>query len=147
MEGLVRVIDSLDVGKLADLPERLRLPFKQWPTIDLKSAIVWSPKAPSPGDVVRFTIAVANAGRRDADRAAVSILIGIPQANGDELKEIRREWFPRIAAGTEQRLDISATLPRGDAMVGVHVNSQTNKRVREINVEDNDSVAVLLPKP
>jgi hypothetical protein len=27
------------------------------------------------------------------------------------------------------------------------VNSQTNKRVREINVEDNDSVAVLLPKP
>jgi len=147
MEGPVRVIDSLDVGKLADLPERLRLPFKQWPTIDLKSAIVWSPKAPSPGDVVRFTIAVANAGRRDADRAAVSILIGIPQANGDELKEIRREWFPRIAAGTEQRLDISATLPRGDAMVGVHVNSQTNKRVREINVEDNDSVAVLLPKP
>jgi hypothetical protein len=147
MEGPVHVIDSLDVGTLADLPERLRLPFKQWPTIDLKSAIVWSPKTPAPGDVVRFTIAVANAGRRDADRAAVSILIGIPQADGEELKEIRREWFPRVAAGTEQRLDISATLPRGDAMVSVHVDIKTIKRAREINVKDNDSTAVLLPKP
>ena len=130
--------DSLDVKTLSDLEAQAALPADQWPTVDLKSSITFSPGKPLRGQPVRFTISISNAGLRDADRAHVNIYLGIPDDN-QEMKEIRRDWFPRVPAGRTVSFDISATLGRGDATI--MVNTRAFGPVREGNEKDNDAVA------
>lgn len=130
--------DSLDVKTLSDLEAQAALPADKWPTVDLKSAITFSPSQPLRGQPVRFTTSIANAGPRDADRAHVTIYIGIPDDN-QEMKEIRRDWFPRVPSGKTVSFDISATLGRGDATI--MVNTRPFGHVREGNEQDNDAVA------
>ena len=133
-------VDSLDVKTLADLESRMRLPFDQWPTVDFRTAVTWVRETPEPDNLVRFRISVENRGQRDADRAAVSVLLSIPQFTGKPT-EIRREWFPRVPAGETARLEIFARVPRGDATVIVSAATTHGfKRVREINSNDNDTV-------
>jgi hypothetical protein len=128
------------VDSLSNLPSRVSLSFGQWPAVDFRSAVSRASGTPQSGNFVRFTISVRNVGRRDADRAAVSILLSIPQEPGLS-RDIRREWFPRIPAGETASIDISARVPRGDATVMVSVTTTAGfKRVRERNPEDNDAV-------
>jgi uncharacterized repeat protein (TIGR01451 family) len=137
----LETLDSLEVTSLSAIENRLQVPFKAWPTVDLKTDVSWSPQVPKPGQIVRFTISVANVGRRDADRAEVTIFISMP-LNDQDLKEIRQDWFPRVAAGKAVTLDISAQLGRGDATVVVQAGAtDTFKRVRETNGKDNEVVA------
>ena len=140
-------VDSLDVETLADLESHIRQPFDQWPTVDFSSTVSWQRETPQPDNLVRVRISVENKGRRNADRAAVSVLLAIPQENG-ELKEIRREWFPRIPAGTRVSLDLFARLSRGDATVMVSTATTHGfKRIRETNPGDNDTVGhIQLPR-
>jgi uncharacterized repeat protein (TIGR01451 family) len=134
-------LDSLDVVSLSALEDSLRRPFAEWPTVDLKTEVTWSPRTPKPGEVVQFTFSVTNLGRRDADRAEVTIFISMP-LNNEDLKDIRRHWFPRVPAGKTVTLGISARLGRGDAtIVAQAAAKETFKRVRETNGEDNDVVA------
>jgi hypothetical protein len=140
-------IDSLDVETLADLESHIRQPFDQWPTVDFSSTVSWQRESPPPNTLVRVRISVENRGKRNADRAAVSILLSIPQQDGEH-KEIRREWFPRIPAGTSASLDLFASLPRGDATVMVSTATTHGfKRIRETNPGDNDTVGhIQLPR-
>ena len=71
----------------------------------------------------------------------------MPQQNGGQ-KEIRREWFPRIPAGTSASLDLFARPPRGDATVMVSTATTHGfKRIRETNPGDNDTVGhIQLPR-
>jgi hypothetical protein len=93
-----------------------------------------------PGQKVRFNIGVANTGGRDAERAHVTIYVSMPM-NNTELKEIRREWFPRVPAGRSVELDIPTRLGRGDAVVMVRAAEEGSKQVRELNTNDNEAVA------
>jgi hypothetical protein len=140
-------VDSLDVETLANLESDIRQPFDQWPTVDFKSTVSWARETPQPDTLVRIRISVENKGRRNADRAAVSVLVSIPQENGEH-KEIRREWFPRIPAGTSASLELFARLSRGDAMIIVSTNTTHGfKRIRETNPGDNDTVGhIELPR-
>jgi len=134
-------IDSLDVASLSRIEDRLRLPFNEWPTVDLKTQVTWLPGIPKPGESVRFTFSITNAGQRDADRAEVMIYIAVP-LNNEDLKEIRRYWFPRVPAGKAVSLDIAATLGRGDATIVVQAAARgLSKSVREVNGEDNEVIA------
>jgi hypothetical protein len=77
-----RHIDSLDVPALAALPQLLNVPFEKWPTVNFESTITWDPPNPAPGDTVRFSISIRNAGpkvgrsrlgqRRESDAAATT---------------------------------------------------------------------------
>jgi len=135
--------DSLDVPSLSAIHACLAMRFDDWPTIDLKPAVSWTPTKPSPRTSVRFRITVANLGRRDATRAHVRIYIAIP-LNDEDQKELRREWWPRIPAGKAMSLDISATLGRGDATIVVDASAQEGpKRLREVNSEDSNVIAVI----
>ena len=143
-----RTLDSLDVSGLLDIPDRLRLPFDEWPIVDLKTTVTWSPQQPRPGQVVRFTFSIANLGGRDAHRAEITIYISVPQNN--ELKEIRRSWFPRIPAGTTVSLDISVQLGRGDAtIVAQAAPKETFRRMRAVDADAvntaDDEVVVEIP--
>ena len=135
-----RPIDSLDVGSLSSIEERLRLPFDAWPAVDLKTSVRSIPTNPLPGQDVRFIVGVANTGGRDAERAHVTIYVSMPLNNTD-LKEIRREWWPRVKAGQSVELDIPTQLGRGDAVVMVQAAERGSKHVREANGSDNDTVA------
>jgi hypothetical protein len=135
-----RPIDSLDVRSLPSIEEHLRLPFDAWPAVDLKTSVRSIPTNPLPGQDVRFIVGVANTGGRDAERAHVTIYVSMP-LNNTELKEIRREWFPRVAAGRSVELDIPTRLGRGDAVVMVQAAERGSKHVREVNQNDNETVA------
>jgi hypothetical protein len=135
-----RSIDSLDVRSLSSITQYLGLPFDKWPAVDLRTSVRSTPTNPSPGQDVRFIVAVANAGGRDAERAHVTIYISMPLNNTD-LSEIRREWFPSIRAGQSVELDIPTRLGRGDAVVMVQAAAHGSKHVREVNTKDNDTVA------
>ena len=137
-------IDSLDVGRLLNVAPALAVPFDIWPAVDLKTAITWTPQTPKPDDTVVFTFSVANVGKRDLERAEVNILIAV-SLNDTDLKEIRRVWFPRVPAGKTVRLDISARLVRGDAMISINAIPHSSKRLREENADDNNTAAVILP--
>jgi hypothetical protein len=140
----LRTLDSLDVTALRQIQDRLRLPFGEWPIVNLTNAVAWFPHQPRPGEVVRFTFSVTNIGGRDADRAEVTIYIAVPLDNNDlnDLKEIRRSWFPRIPAGKSVSLDISVKLGRGDATIVVQSGPKEGfKRMRPVNADDNEVVA------
>ncbi len=133
--------DSLDVKTLSDLEAQARLPIEQWPAVDLKTTISYTPSRPSPGQVVRFTITISNSGPRDADRAHADIYIGIPD-EAQNMKEIRRDWFPRVPSGKTVSVDISATLGRGDATIIVNTTPHgVGLYARERNDTDNDAIA------
>jgi len=141
----VRHIDSLDVKSLVELDGQLALPFDEWPAVDFKSAIAWAPEKPLPGNTVTFKITVENTGKRDAERASVHFLLGIwLPCCGESVKEIRREWFPHIPAGSSASFEISALLPRGDAIAHVAVSTGPGMaRTRESNPDDNDTTVVI----
>jgi hypothetical protein len=130
-------IDSLDVPSLSAIHARLVVRFDDWPTVDLKTTVNWT--ALAPGTTARFTITVANVGRRDLDRALVNIYIAIP-VNNEDLKELRRDWWPRIPAGKAVSFEISAQIGRGDVSIMVDAAPKSAKRVREVNSEDNGFV-------
>jgi hypothetical protein len=75
-------VPSLDVPALAALPQLLNVPFEKWPTVNFESTITWDPPNPAPGDTVRFSISIRNAGpkvgrsrlgqRRESDAAATT---------------------------------------------------------------------------
>jgi hypothetical protein len=144
----MRTTDSLDVASLAELESQCTRPFDEWPTVDFKSAIVWRPEKPLPGDVVTFRITVENKGKRDAERAAVHLLLGVSlPCCGQSVKEIRREWFPHIPPGGSVSFEISAQLPRGDAIAHVSVSpGPTLAAVRESNADDNETTVVVGPE-
>jgi hypothetical protein len=138
------VDDSLDVAALGVLEQQLQKRDDEWPSVDFKSAVTMTPSSWMPGDVVRFTFWIENVGKRDAERAWVSVLIGVAPSDGQESIEIRREWFPRVAANGRVAFDVSARLPRGDAMVHLSVRpGPTMKRVVETNPGDNDTSTVV----
>jgi hypothetical protein len=130
-------IDSLDVPSLSAIHARLALRFDDWPTVDLKTTVSWTPLVP--GTTARFTITVANVGHRDLDRALVNIYLAIP-LNNEDMKEIRRDWWPGIPAGKAVSFDISARIGRGDVSIVADAVPKSAKRVREINSEDNGFV-------
>jgi hypothetical protein len=137
-------VDTLDVPKLSALTSQLQVPHEKWPAVDLRSAVTWSPQKWSPGDIVRFVIWVENVGGRDAERAEVQVLLAISPLQDDEMMEIRRSWFPRVAAGQRVGFEISARLPRGDAIVHINAGAGPNpKRIREANPDDNDTTVVV----
>ena len=122
-------LDSLDVPKLSGLTDLLQTPFEQWPKVDFESQITWDPPTPRPGDTVRVSISVRNTGRRSADRAWVKILIA-PCC--DHHLEVRRDWFPYLAAGQSARADVEVLLPEGRALALVSVRlGPSAKKVRE----------------
>ena len=133
--------DSLDVASLSALDGSLRRPFEEWPTVDLKTEVTWSPRTPKPGEVVRFTFSITNVGRRDADRAEVTIYISMP-LNNQDLKDIRRYWFPRVPAGktVSSRHFGAAGARRCDDCGPSRRERDVQARAR-INGEDNDVVA------
>lgn len=135
-------VDSLDIGALGDLAARIDQQDDKWPTVDLKTAVTWTPARWRPGDVVTFTIWVENVGKRDADRAAVSVLLGVAQ--DERSTEIRREWFPRVKANERIGFEVSTPLPRGDALI--HVSAQPGpgrKRMTDANPDNNDTTLVV----
>jgi hypothetical protein len=144
LEGL-QAIDSLDVTSLAELESQLAVPFDRWPTVDLESSIAWTPEKPVPGDIVTFRITVENRGKRDAERASVHLLLGVSLPCCDQnVKEIRREWFPHVPAGGSMSFEISAQLPRGDAIASVSVSPGPSlAKVREANAGNNDTMVVV----
>jgi hypothetical protein len=138
----VRRIDSLDVPKLSDLPDMLRLPFDEWPQIDFDTAITWDPPKPLPGESVWFHLSVRNTGKRSADRAWITILIG-PCC--DPRLEGRREWFPKIAPGALVRADWQFPLPEGQAIATVRVRpGPSAKKIPYL--EPRSSVVLIPPK-
>jgi hypothetical protein len=142
LKGTAR-IDSLDVPTLGALPPLLNAPFAQWPTVDFESTITWDPSNPVPGETVRFTITVRNAGKRSVDRSLIRILIAPCCANAD----VRHDWFPRIAAGQSVRLDVAVPLPEGMAVAIVSVKPwQGDKTVRESN-GNKDPISALVGYP
>src|SRR4029077_6132819 len=86
IERVNGVADSLDVPTLSDLLQQLATPFEQWPTVDFETPTTCTPPNPAPGDTVRCRIAVRNASKRTADRAAIRILIGPCCSNGNEVR-------------------------------------------------------------
>jgi hypothetical protein len=122
-------LDSLDVPELTGLTDLLQTPFDQWPKVDFESQITWDQPKPVPGDTVRVSISVRNTGKRAADRAWVNILIS-PCC--DAHLEVRRDWFPYLAAGQSVRVDFEVPLPEGRALVAVSVRLGPGaKMVRE----------------
>ena len=70
-----------------------------------------------------------------------SSYIGIPD-EAQNMKEIRRDWFPRVPSGKTVSVDISATLGRGDATVIVNTTPNGVRRyLRERNDADNEAFA------
>jgi|SRR3954468_963741 hypothetical protein len=140
LDGATRV-DSLDVPSLSQgtLRQLRMLPFDQWPTAAFESTIAWDPPDPGPGGGdVKFSISVRNTGTRSVDRAWISILIS-PCCSGTE---VRREWFPRIAAGESVRLEAAVRLPEGQALAMLSVRPwQGDKIVRESNPGGKATVA------
>jgi hypothetical protein len=145
------VADSLDVARLSGLWALLRVPLELWPAPDFRSAITWSPQVWKPGDLVRFGIWVENVGKRDAHRAELRVLVATSPSEGNGMIEVRRAWFPRVPAGKRVGFEISAHLPRGDAIVSVTVMPSNHTRMREINPDDNDTTVLvgadLVPGP
>jgi hypothetical protein len=136
-------IDSLDVPTLGALPRLLNTPFAQWPTVDFESTIAWDPPNPVPGETVRFTITVRNAGKRSVDRSLIRILIAPCCANADVL----HDWFPRIAAGQSVGLEVAVPLPEGMAVAIVSAKPwQGDKPVRE-STSNKDPISVLVGYP
>lgn len=113
-----KLLDSLDVPQLSGLTDLLQTPFEQWPKVDFETQITWDPPMPLPGDTVRVSISVRNTGKRSANRAWVNILIA-PCC--DHHLEIRRDWFPYLAAGQSARADVEVVLPEGRAQALVSV--------------------------
>jgi hypothetical protein len=130
LEGSTR-FDSLDVPSLGALPQMLDTPFAQWPMVDFETTVTWDPPNPAPGDNVRFSISVRNTGRRSLDRAQVDIAITPCCANA----AVRRQWFPRIAAGQSVSVGGTIYLPEGKAMGAVTVQPWQGhyKRVRDLD--------------
>ena len=133
------MVDTLDVKRLSDLEAQVRLPVQEWPAVDLKTTITFSPALPLPGQQVRFTVTIANTGPRDAARAQVDIYIAIPDRD-QNIKEIRRDWFPSVPAGKTVSLEISATLGRGDATIMASTEPFQHRRAREVNPKDNNAL-------
>jgi hypothetical protein len=122
-------LDSLDVPELSRLEDLLHTPFDQWPRVDFESQITWDPPMPSPGETVRVSISVRNTGKRVADWAWVNILIS-PCC--DNHLEVRRDWFPYLAAGQSARVDFEVPLPEGRALAHVDVRlGPSEKKVLE----------------
>jgi hypothetical protein len=139
MNDLTR-IDSLDVPKLSDLRDMLQLPFDQWPQLDFDTKITWDPPRPVPGQSVRFSLVVRNTGKRSADRAWISILIG-PCC--DPHLEVHRDWFPKIAPGASVRVDWELPLPEGRATAMVSV--RPGPSAKKVPYQESRSSVVLIP--
>jgi hypothetical protein len=124
-----KLLDSLDVPQLSGLTDLLQTPFEQWPKVDFETQITWDPPMPLPGDTVRVSISVRNTGQRSANRAWVNILIA-PCC--DHHLEVRRDWFPYLAAGQSARAEVEVVLPdgRAQALVSVKIGPSA-KRVLE----------------
>jgi hypothetical protein len=138
------VVDSLDVPTLGALEASLRRPRDQWPTNDLQTEITWTPSNALPGDIARVTIEVANKGRRSVDRAFVSILIA-PCCPGDE---VRRDWFPRVAAGESVQLTVSLPLGEASTLVSAMARpAHSPKRVVDANERDQHAATALIGQP
>jgi hypothetical protein len=121
-------VDSLDVPSLGALAEMLGTPFEQWPSVNFETTVAWFPQKPSPGAPVRFSISVRNTGRRDAHRAHVEILI-VPCCTNTE---VRRHWYPRIAAGESVSAEVTVVLPQGMAdMIVIATPWHVPKPMRE----------------
>ena len=69
----------------------------------------------------------------------MNIYIAIP-VNNEDLKELRRDWWPRIPAGKAVSFEISAQIGRGDVSIMVDATPKSAKRVSEVNSEDNGFV-------
>ena len=122
-------LDSLDVPALSDLTDLLQLPFDRWPKLEFETQIAWNPPMPLPGDIVRVSILVRNTGKRAADRAWVNVLIG-PCCNNS--LEVRRDWYPYLAAGQSVVADFDVAMPEGRGWAHVDVSlGPSAKRVRE----------------
>jgi hypothetical protein len=140
MDG-VRAIDSFDVGALGDLAESVRVPFGRWPTTDLTVSISATPLRPAPGQLVRFTVTVKNAGKRAVNRAWASVMIG---GSGTGADDIHRDWFPHLAAGESGSFDVVVPVPTGHTIAAVTVRpAHGYKAVRETNPNNNEAVVVV----
>jgi hypothetical protein len=120
----------------------LRLPFDEWPQLDFETKITWNPPKPVPGESVWFSVWVRNTGKRSADRAWVTILIG-PCC--DPHLEVHRDWFPKIAPGASARVDWELSLPEGRAIATVSVRpGPSAKKVPYL--ETRPSVVLVPPR-
>jgi hypothetical protein len=133
-------IDSLDVPKLSDLPDKLELPFDEWPQLDFDTKITWDPPRPAPGQPVRFSLLVRNTGKRAADRAWITIQI---QPCCDHRLDVYRNWFPKIAPGASVRVDWEVPLPEGRG--GAIVTVKPGPSAKKIPYLEPRSSAVLIP--
>jgi len=141
VDGL-RELDSLDVASLAQLADVAHRPFDQWPTVDLVPAIRWTPATPVVGDSVRFTFQVRNAGARAIDRAWVSTLIGGCCIDGG--RDLRKEWFPHLAAGQSAEFEVTVRMTAPQLMAVIHVTPARGlKVVHESNDANHEFVAVV----
>jgi len=135
-------LDSLDVPALSDLTDLLQLPFDRWPKLEFETQIAWNPPMPLPGDIVRVSILVRNTGKRAADRAWVNVLIG-PCCNTS--LEVRRDWYPYLAAGQSVVADFDVAMPEGRGWAHVDVSlGPSAKRVRE-TPENTDKRKLTVP--
>ncbi len=136
--------NTLAVPSLGELDASLRVPRKDWPPSDLQTTISWSPETPQPGDIVKITIEVSNKGKRSVDRVHVNILVGPCCPN----EEIRRDWFPRIAAGEAARLTASVRFPDGFGMVVATARpAQSPKRVVDKDEATKQPTVVMIGRP
>ncbi len=114
-----RVVDSLDVAALGELPLRLQAAqaaAELWPEVDLDATVRASESSPKAGATVLFTIDLVNRGSRAAERAVVTVRI---QREGGS--EIVKTWLQDLGAGQTSRVEIPASLPMGNAVATVAI--------------------------
>jgi len=130
-----RCADTLDVPSLRDLRTYLDLPVAQWPQVEFTVAIEPTPLRARRDEIVRFKFVVANVGFRDAERAAVQIMISCC-----DNRERRFDWFPRIPARGTVVADVSMRLTDGRAVAAINVMpGPTRIDFRESNPDDNST--------
>ena len=74
------------------------------------------------------------------------MLLVVAPLSADSYVEVRREWFPRVPAKGRMGFEMSARLPRGDAIAQVSVRPGPGlKIILESNPDDNDTTVVVGP--
>jgi uncharacterized repeat protein (TIGR01451 family) len=129
--------NSLDIQSLSELTTAFNLPVDRWPTVEFELAVDASPLRALPGEIVTFRVQVRNTGKRNAQRAEVTLGVSIGDTP-DEAKSYDYQWFPAIPAGRTVALELPIGLPKGRGVFHASVNAfSSRKRFKERDTSRN----------